>query len=124
MRSISAEDIFPQDIRLAATEPVIRQLAERVCATSREDTRTPRTVVLKLKTAGFETLTRSVTPAAPPASCEEFTSIALSLRERVALPPAQLYRLVGVGLSNFREGDSPAPLFGSEDLADAELRQA
>ena len=95
----------------------------RIWAASRKDTRIPRTVVLKLKTAGFETLTRSSTPVAPPASCEELTSIALSLRERVTLPPAQLYRLVGVGLSNFRYADSPAPLFGSEAPAADELRQ-
>jgi DNA polymerase-4 len=31
------------------------------------------------------------------------TSIALSLRDRVGLNPAQRFRLVGVGLSNFRD---------------------
>jgi len=31
--------------------------------------------------------------------------IALSLRERVALSPKQRFRLVGVGLSNFRDPD-------------------
>src|SRR6266849_293498 len=36
-----------------------------------------------------------------PTSCEELTSIALSLRERVGLSPHQRFRLVGVGLSNF-----------------------
>jgi len=57
----------------------------------------------------FEILTRSLTPLTPPASCEELTSIALTLRERVSLPPAQLYRLVGVGSSNFRdEAESPS----------------
>jgi len=31
------------------------------------------------------------------------TAIALSLRERVDLGPDKLFRLVGVGISNFRE---------------------
>jgi DNA polymerase-4 len=45
----------------------------------------------------------------PPASCEELTKIALSLRERVDRSPQQRFRLVGVGLSNFRDiEDMPA----------------
>jgi DNA polymerase-4 len=59
--------------------------------------------VLKLKTAEFKILTRSHTPSSPPASCEELTTIALSLRERVTLGPRQRFRLVGVGLGNFFE---------------------
>jgi DNA polymerase IV len=66
-------------------------------------------VVLKLKTSEFKILTRSHTPGVPPASCEELTSIALMLRERVGLSPKQRFRLIGVGLSNFREPeDAPA----------------
>jgi DNA polymerase-4 len=64
-----------------------------------------RTVVLKLKTSEFKILTRSHTPGSPPSSQEELTDIALKLRERVDLGPQQRYRLVGVGLSNFRESE-------------------
>src|SRR5207244_3168053 len=39
----------------------------------------------------------------PPSSCEELTTIALTLRERVELSAEQRFRLVGIGLSNFRE---------------------
>jgi DNA polymerase IV len=53
--------------------------------------------------ASSKILTRSHTPSSPPASCEELTAIALSLREHVGLASQQRYRLVGVGLSNFRE---------------------
>ena len=60
-------------------------------------------MVLKLKTSDFNILTRSYTPTSPPSSCEELTNIALSLRERVELGSDQRFRLVGVGLSNFRE---------------------
>ena len=62
-----------------------------------------RTIVLKLKTSEFKILTRSHTPGSSPCSCEELTDIALKLRERVNLSLQQRYRLVGVGLSNFRE---------------------
>ena len=39
----------------------------------------------------------------PPSSCEAFTAIALALRDRVQRVPQQRFRLVGVGLSNFRD---------------------
>jgi DNA polymerase-4 len=80
---------------------MIRKLAELTWAASRKESRIARTVVLKLKTAEFKILTRSHAPSSPPASCEELTAIALSLRERVTLGLQQRFRLVGVGLSNF-----------------------
>jgi DNA polymerase-4 len=100
-QSISAEDTFEQDVLLVETEPMIRRLAEKTWEASRKESRIARTVVLKLKTAEFQLLTRSQTPPSPPASCEELTRIALSLRSKVSLNPRQRFRLVGVGLSNF-----------------------
>ena len=102
-QSMSVEDTFPEDVLLAETEPMIRQLAEKLWSASRKESRIPRTVVLKLKTKEFNILTRSYTPDSPPSSCEELTDIALKLRDRVELDPQQRYRLVGIGLSNFRD---------------------
>ena len=107
-QSISVEDTFERDVQLIDTEPVIRRLAEKLWSASRKESRIARTVVLKLKTSEFKILTRSHTPSSPPSSCEELTDIALGLRERVALGPQQRYRLVGVGLSNFREAEETA----------------
>ena len=110
-KSVSAEDTFPEDIPLKDTEPQIRRLAEKVWKDSHNNARCARTVVLKLKTKEFTNLTRSLTSPAPPTSCEELTSIALMLRERVDVGQKQLFRLVGVGLSNFQSVDeliSPA----------------
>jgi DNA polymerase-4 len=108
-KSISAEDTFERDIPLEETADAIRRLAEKVWIASRKETRIPRTVVLKLKTAEFRILTRSLTPAQPVASCEELTGIALSLRERVGLAPAQRFRLIGVGLHNFQGPEDTSP---------------
>lgn len=102
-QSVSAEDTFDRDVPLSEIEPLIRRLAEKTWTASRKESRIARTVVLKLKTSDFKILTRSHTPACPPASCEELIGVALSLRERVNLGPQVHYRLVGVGLSNFRE---------------------
>ena len=102
-KSISAEDTFERDIPLSETAELIQTLAQKVWSASRKESRIARTVVLKLKTSEFSILTRSHTPATPPASCEELTAIALSLRERISLAAEQRFRLVGVGLSNFRD---------------------
>jgi DNA polymerase-4 len=107
-KSISAEDTFERDLPLSETEPMIRRLAEKIWSASRQESRIGRTVVLKLKTSDFNILTRSYTPTSPPSSCEELTTIALALRERVELRPDRRFRLVGVGLSNFCEPEEAA----------------
>jgi DNA polymerase IV len=114
-KSISAEDTFEKDIPLAEVELLIRKLADKVWVSSKQNARMARTIVLKLKTREFNTLTRSLTPTVMPSSMEGFADMAVSLCERVELGPAQLFRLVGVGLSNFQiEPERNVPLFESE----------
>jgi len=107
-KSISVEDTFERDVLRVETEPMIRRLADKLWSASRNESRIARTVVLKMKTSEFTILTRSHTPDSPPASCEELTDIALKLRERVDLQPQQRFRLVGIGLSNFRDPQTTA----------------
>ncbi|HSS07391.1 MAG TPA: DNA polymerase IV [Rhodanobacteraceae bacterium] len=109
-QSISAEDTLEHDVPLDAIETRIRELAAKVWAATRNTERIGRTVVLKLKTREFRILTRSHTPSTPPKSERELADIAASLRGHVDLPPTTLYRLVGVGLGNFRDADAaPQP---------------
>ena len=118
VQSISAEDTFEQDVPLEEIEPMIRRLAQKTWLASRNTERIARTVVLKLKTHDFQILTRSHTPPQPPQSLEELTRIALELRGKVNRP-GTLYRLVGVGLSNFHEPEGLQPqagLFGVQDV--------
>jgi DNA polymerase-4 len=113
---VSAEDTFARDLRLSEMEEAIRALAAKTwSAALKEGDRVGRTVVLKLKTSDFRILTRSLTPPQPPASEEELVEIALGLRERVGQPSRTRYRLVGVGLGNFRDAQELLPqpeLFG------------
>jgi DNA polymerase-4 len=116
-KSISAEDTFSEDIPLADTEPQIRSLAEKVWKSSHGNARAAKTVVLKLKTKEFRNITRSLTPPAPPSTSDELANIALSLRERVEMGSKQLFRLVGVGLSNFQTAETPeSSLFVEEPI--------
>ena len=109
---VSAEDTFEHDLTLAELEPHIRRLADKAWAGHQREAasegrpRVARTVVLKLKTADFHTLTRSLTPPQRPQSAGELAKIACALRERVERPADSRYRLVGVGLSGFVEQDS------------------
>lgn len=115
-QSISAEDTFAEDVPLAATADTILTLATRVWTAQQQERRIGRSVVLKLKTAQFRLLTRTLTPGHPPASAEELAVMALALRQRVDLPASTRYRLVGVGLGNFVDAASganaQADLFG------------
>jgi DNA polymerase IV len=109
VQSISSEDTFERDVPIDEIEPMILRLAEKTWDASRKTERVGRTVVLKLKTAQFRILTRSHTPETPPASLQQFTDIALALRDRVDLPARTRYRLVGVGLGGFRDKDALPP---------------
>lgn len=106
-KQISAEDTFPDDIPLRATEEAVRRLAEKVWTASRSNARGARTIVLKLKTKEFQTLTRSLTPNAMPTSADGLAAAAISMFDRVHFGDSQLFRLVGVGLSNFSEDRDP-----------------
>ncbi|WP_047496707.1 DNA polymerase IV [Terriglobus sp. TAA 43] len=105
-KQISAEDTFPDDIPLEACKVHIQRLAEKIWKVSNANARGAKTVVLKLKTKEFQSLTRSLTSRERITSCEALTDTALSLCARVELPEKQLYRLVGVGLSNFEREDT------------------
>ncbi|GAB1407724.1 DNA polymerase IV [Thermomonas brevis] len=111
---VSSEDTFETDLPLDALEPELRRLAAKTWAgylreRERHPERIARTVVLKLKTADFRTLTRSLTGPEPPTSEAVLADIACGLRARVELPARTRYRLAGVGLAGFSEPDgSPA----------------
>jgi DNA polymerase-4 len=111
-KSVSAEDTFPKDLPLPELQPAIHRLAEKVWNASRANARQARTVVLKLKTREFATLTRSLTPTEMPKSAIELAELAVSLFDRVDLGPSQLFRLAGVGLSNFQI-EAELPLLAS-----------
>ena len=108
-QSISSEDTFAHDLSLAELSPQLPPLAEKTWRAASRERRVPRTVVLKLRTGDFRTLTRSLTPDAPPASLAELLALVETLCQRVELPAGTRYRLAGVGLANFREPEPQPP---------------
>ncbi|QHS09213.1 DNA polymerase IV [Sinimarinibacterium sp. NLF-5-8] len=115
-QSISSEDTFSEDLRRDELVPELLAMADKTWQAAEKYGHMGRTVVLKLKTTDFRTLTRSITPPLPPKDAEQLRALALQLLARVALDPQQRYRLVGVGLSNFVEGDGlQASLFSKDE---------
>jgi len=102
-QQVSAETTFENDLLLADLLPTIDLLAQRVWEQGSRKRGIGRTVTLKLKTDRFRILTRSLTADGPPTSAAALASVARRLCERVGLPAATRYRLVGVGMSNFPE---------------------
>jgi DNA polymerase-4 len=113
VQSISAEDTFEQDLPLADLPSHVRRMSDKTWAAARKTARVPKTVVLKLKTRDFRILTRSRSLPAPPGSPEELAAIATELLHKVPPDPELRFRLVGVGLSNFRDD---APSLEQQDL--------
>lgn len=122
VQQVSSEDTFAEDLPLDALAPEIARLAERTWAAIERTGRIGRTVVLKLKTAQFRILTRSLTPERAPANARELVEIAQALVQRVQLPESTRYRLVGVGVSGFGGNEEAevvqGELFATESLAE------
>ncbi|MGW8306151.1 MAG: DNA polymerase IV [Achromobacter pulmonis] len=115
LQQVSAETTFSEDVRLEAIGEAIDRMADKVWNQALKKGALGRTVVLKLKTDRFRILTRSQTSLNPPASAAELATVARLLCERVDLPAQTLYRLAGVGMSNFadpREQSRQPDLFG------------
>lgn len=113
LQQVSAEITFSQDVRLDALGEAIDRMADKVWDQAQKKGALGRTVVLKLKTDRFRILTRSQTSPSPPASAAELAAVARLLCARVDLPTQTLYRLAGVGMSNFTDPRARQPdLFG------------
>ena len=122
VQSVSSERTFESDLSLSELAPYLPAMAEQVWPNARDGERVARTVVLKLKTADFRTLTRSITPPSPPASSEALCRLALGLLEKVDLQGVR-FRLLGMGVANFSADPSAlqAGLFDAAAESAAEV---
>ena len=123
-KSVSAENTFATDI----TEPdllreELARLAGNVARHLEGSGLQGKTVTVKARLADFTTFTRQITLSAPTAAEETILEKAWELLSR-ELSPERSFRLLGVGVSSFRESTPvPAaqenqlqlPLFGGVD---------
>jgi DNA polymerase-4 len=111
MKSISSETTFNTDISaFAELERILWRQAERVSLRAKTAELGGRTVVLKLKTAGFKTRTRSLSLEDPTQLADRIFRVARQALKREA--DGTSFRLLGVGLSQLCgcETCDPVPL--------------
>jgi DNA polymerase-4 len=107
-KSLSAENTFARDLTdQEELERELLALAERVAERLRAEELSCRTVTLKVRSANFRTITRSLTLGEPTHATEELYTVARTLlREKVSRRPhragghPQAVRLLGIGASH------------------------
>jgi len=123
-KSVSAETTFETDLSSAAAlKAELWPLCERVAERAKADGIAGRAVVLKLKTASFQILTRRATLPAPTQLAETIWRVAVPLLE--AEIGARRYRLIGIGLADLGPAEAPqGDLFAAAPKRDERLEQA
>ncbi len=109
-KSWSSESTFPRDITLEEVAEYIRGEAHSLWEALAERKLVGRTVTVKLRTGGFETATRRITPELPPASGDDLARIGTELLTRFDFPTDSRFRLAGIGVSNFVEEEEQQPV--------------
>jgi len=112
-KSVSAETTFFEDLSAAADLlPILRKLSEKVAARLKAEDLAGNTIVLKLKTAGFQTRTRNARLAEPTHLADRLYRTGRELLEREI--DGTRYRLIGIGVAGLTQGWRADP----DDLLD------
>ena len=106
-KSWSSENTFARDITMDEVANHIREEAHSLWEALAQRKLVGRTVTVKLRTKDFKTATRRMTPETPPASGDDLARIGVELLTRFAFPSGSLFRLAGIGASNFLGEEEP-----------------
>ncbi|MBI2242220.1 MAG: DNA polymerase IV [Magnetospirillum gryphiswaldense] len=112
-KSVSNETTFARDIRgFDALRAALLPLADKVAGRLAKADLAGHTVVMKLKTADFRSLTRNHRLAEPTRRADIITGVATALLEKEA--DGRAFRLIGVGVTDLCPGGmaDPPDLFG------------
>ncbi|MEZ5216320.1 MAG: DNA polymerase IV [Ilumatobacteraceae bacterium] len=117
VKSISHEVTFPADVfeRDELRAEVVRQ-ADAVAARLRANGHPARTITLKVRFAGFDTITRARTPGTELRSGPAVAAVALELLEAVDLDRG--VRLIGVAASGFEPHEVPVEQLSLDSMFD------
>ena len=115
-KSISSETTFNEDLgTLGALEKHLWALSERTAERCKRKNMAGTTVVLKLKTTSFTTLTRNRAISDPTQLADTIFAVGKALLTRLLDDkPGTKFRLIGIGLSGLVDGAHADP----PDLAD------
>ena len=112
-KSLSSENTFPNDITLEEVASYLTEEAPKVWESLEKRSLRGRTVTVKLRASDFTTATRQLSLPEPVESAEQLTAVARALLDRFPFGAETRYRLAGVGVSGFEDGEEPiGPLFG------------
>jgi DNA polymerase-4 len=100
-KSWSSENTFAKDITMEEVAEHIREEAHGLWEKLAQRKLVGRTVTVKLRTKDFKTATRRLTPEQIPASGDDLARIGVELLSKFDFPPGSVYRLAGIGVSNF-----------------------
>ncbi|MBW3564393.1 MAG: DNA polymerase IV [Acidobacteria bacterium] len=117
-KSMSSENTYSRDLTLEEVRETMNREIDRVWSWGEKRGMFGRTIVVKLRSADFTTLTRQSTRCDPPATLEEFRSRAQELLGAFPFGPETRFRLAGVGMSGFDEAldpQEPLPFERRED---------
>lgn len=101
-KQISAENTFMRDLQVAEIAEALAPIAEKVAAVAQRKGQFGYCVTLRLKTADFRVMTRSITLSHVLHQADEILQQAVHLLEQLSPEEkAQRYRLAGIGMSQF-----------------------
>lgn len=101
-KQISAENTFMRDLTIEEIADTLPPLAEKVAGAAQRKGQFGYCVTLRLKTADFRVMTRSITLSHVLHEAEEILQQAYYLLEQLSPEEkSQLYRLSGIGISQF-----------------------
>ncbi|MEM9732642.1 MAG: DNA polymerase IV [Pseudomonadota bacterium] len=107
-KSVSSETTFNVDLSTAEDLlPILRQQAEKVAARLKQKHIAGQTVVLKLKTNQFRSLTRNTTLPDPTQLADKMFSVGRTMLEKEL--DGTKYRLLGIGVSDLQSDETADP---------------
>ncbi len=116
VKQISSENTFSGNLTLQEVAAYLDKSAGELWESVARKKRVGRTVTVKLRTSDFQTATRRATSSVALTSAEEFAALAQSLLGRFSFPATAMFRLAGIGMSNFLDEHEEDPEEGQEGL--------
>ena len=101
-KSLSKEKTFETDITLDKIKQLAPDLVKEIWDELQKIDKTPKTIMIKLKTSEFKTISRQMNIEGNLLELKEMEKLACQILSKIDLPLNTKYRLLGTGFSNFK----------------------